>query len=809
MKFFNLKNTRYLVVLMPVFLVVAVSAIKIQQYLQQETPSTVTQTIQYTALGTNDFQRPDRAGIRPFHLPAPVRQIVTAKSSSPVKKKILKAKPVTAKVKRKTAQKKKRVEKQILNQPQHLHYIQPISLAENTKPSEQWRAKFSVAKVEAKKDSKPSWSHYLANFKTSEGFTLSKKLELLARNEEAIERRRAISLQEQMAQYPKQEPRLAATNNAPEKVIPAPAKPRVGLAKAVEASTATQMPPDQANLQKMFDEYSLDKLRDPDKVSVKQPPEDKITTTAQIASEDPPRLARVEQMEPSEYSASEYSDLVGVSQNMTSEQVDSQRPSGLHVLDQVSGRVSKTIAREMRRQGAPLVAPPRQKNTHPFPINWNPNAQNSAPVTLAQAGAQQAKCIPGMVGGNCSKNLRAPLNFAAPANRNAGKAKGRRGIVRIETYEYDLTKGEAQKLYGYKFRPFYNPHQSEVPDDQGVLTIERTTNSHSAIIGGGLHSHGTVPVNLDLVLENASSEQIPVIEVPLLETRSFRKFLESKNINSAGGHLLIKVSDSAMEFDIDKDPVDKIFLNEKMQEVKGSEPWSYVLFVGIEEGNLLLKYRVDRQFYTSKVIHIVDGEIYFEPGEMLENSIDTFEIVESDILAKKPRPLSIPSGEVLLFSNDSPSRSRGLHRHEFTNLMLPLGTRQYIELKHIDGSIFVGKWDHDTVEVPSRDFIAILLEQFEIPNFSQYCMVQFNLPSKHKLVEMTLTGQTGTDYLDRDVYYLETDGTFNDEPTVRAKKFFVVGKREGVFNLELEYASGVKDYLRSYCAKDTYIVEQV
>lgn len=56
---------------------------------------------------------------------------------------------------------------------------------------------------------------------------------------------------------------------------------------------------------------------------------------------------------------------------------------------------------------------------------------------------------------------------------------------------------------------------------------------------------------------------------------------------------------------------------------------------------------------------------------------------------------------------------------------------------------------------------------------------------------------------------LDNDGVFYKDFSANSERVFVLGEKQGVFNIKLEYVDGTVQFLQSYCSDATYLIEQL
>ena len=142
-------------------------------------------------------------------------------------------------------------------------------------------------------------------------------------------------------------------------------------------------------------------------------------------------------------------------------------------------------------------------------------------------------------------------------------------------------------------------------------------------------------------------------------------------------------------------------------------------------------------------------------------------------------------------------------------MIYPVGPRKYVEVKYDDlkESIFVGRWGHENVILPTEEYIAHVMGEFRGQARATSCMIQLNLTKQVK--NIAFNGQSKDHGMNLQIKVLDGDGIFYQDFSDRSERAFLLGQEEGTVNIAIDYIDGSSQYLQSFCSDATYIVEQL
>lgn len=343
-------------------------------------------------------------------------------------------------------------------------------------------------------------------------------------------------------------------------------------------------------------------------------------------------------------------------------------------------------------------------------------------------------------------------------------------------------------------------------DAEGVVEFENLLNSDYAVRKGTIFASGHYPLTTDFVLESSPTN----LTVPLITNESFAKMLESKNLTGIGGHILVELDELTedIELELDSNYEAKIFLDRNLRVVERSESdYSFIMFVGVASGNRIISFKTYKNQVTSKIIHVVEDEIYFDFNFYAEEVNDQIDFYEEHLLSKETGILSIDEDEIVDLAFETKFVKKTVNTIEAKKALYPVGTRKYYELSHLDEKVFVGRWGSSYIDVPSESYIRFAYSNFKGYPIEDSCLVQINLEKQAK--ELSYSGQTYKGQMLITPRILDTDGVFYSDLSDESKRIFLLGENQGSINVKVKYVDNSVDYLQTFCSKANYVVEQL
>ena len=383
------------------------------------------------------------------------------------------------------------------------------------------------------------------------------------------------------------------------------------------------------------------------------------------------------------------------------------------------------------------------------------------------------------------------------------------GKVNESVYEYSLDSinyrsKEYEKVHNFEVR--YADDQDDIAQDYGSGVIDQRIvhTGNLNIRRARFLTSGHYPIVTDLVFEGLDSK----ISIPTFELDSWDEIIRNNNLRGGGAQLLVELDQKTEDVELDENTKyqAKLYLNENLRVINRAESdYNYVLFVGADSGNTIVYFKLSNNKITNKIVHITEDEMYYEPNFYAEIKKDSVSFYKETLLSKCKSILPITSGSMKTWSYDGKIKKDTLNEFSINKMIYPVGTRKYMELNHLEESIFVGRWGKSNIVIPDENYINHVLGQFNVTG--NECLVQINLEKNVK--GFSLGAESYSGYMKTQEKFLDNDGNFYGDISGDTKKIFLMGEEQGIFNIKLEYTDGSIQTLQTFCSDNTYLVEQL
>ncbi len=373
----------------------------------------------------------------------------------------------------------------------------------------------------------------------------------------------------------------------------------------------------------------------------------------------------------------------------------------------------------------------------------------------------------------------------------------------------DIDTAKELNNFELRFKDDFNESYSD--DKNGEILISQQMSSSLLSRSALILRQGYVPTNFDLVYEDEGHGKVTNLSVPLISNENLYKLYSKYGGSvSEGGTILVELSDDTEDADIDVKHGKKVYLNDRFNTVKSEDyDFNYIMFLGVEQGNANLSFKLSDDSTVSKLVYVTESEVYYEPNYYFEKS-DNLSFYEINPLNQNSYERSVDKSEIRVLGEDASVSNLNNNTLKVAKTIIPLGSRKYYEVKHLEESIFIGKWDKQNVELPSEDYLRFILDQFDKAKLESSCMVQINLPKSKKVTthQVQFRDSRG-DHAIVDSLALDNDGMLYEDVSFNTTKIFVSASTKGIIDLKVSYDDGSVDYLKSFCSEDTYWVEQL
>lgn len=351
----------------------------------------------------------------------------------------------------------------------------------------------------------------------------------------------------------------------------------------------------------------------------------------------------------------------------------------------------------------------------------------------------------------------------------------------------------AETLYG----------ESHTDNSEGEVTLDFDLSSSMGVLRGTILKHGYMRTKVDLVLESGKYD----VQIPMIEQDTFSRFLDHEGIYGRGGYVLVRLPQRADTVEIDAGYETKIYLNENFKVVDQNDYYEFVLFAGVDPGNILLSYKNINEKVADKISHVVEDEVLFDSGILVDSEQLSFSLEEKNMLSRKNSSVDIHPDQINYFNRRTQASQQAVSNYSIQTPLRSLGMRDYLEMRHTQLPIFVGLWSNNKVELPSESFAYYIMESHQLNSLQNACMVQINLSKP--LRDAQFFGETKRGPMGVVQSYLDQDGEFNYDPSEMASHIFLVGDLQGTISGKLEYVDGTHDFIQTFCSNNTYLVEQL
>ena len=354
----------------------------------------------------------------------------------------------------------------------------------------------------------------------------------------------------------------------------------------------------------------------------------------------------------------------------------------------------------------------------------------------------------------------------------------------------------------FQFIPDHDKEKIFYSDEKNTVTLFPGKGPGEGILRGRLVSPNHIRTVVNLPVSGKEEEHF---DIPLVDEETLERYRE-RDGDPYGGFLLVRLSKKVEDVDVDNDYSFRIFLDEEFREVSQEDGYSYMLFMGIHPGVTILSYLLGDGKIAEKPIHISADELLYDFSVVERAHYETFELFQKNLFSSERRELVLGEKDIHYFNRDISPTKKGLNYYDIKRPPVPEGARNYLRLGHLEGTLYVGYGANRQLEIPDQDFIENIIEGFDVDDFSGVCLVQLNF--SEAVLHLGLNLNTARDSDDFDLIYLNRDGTFEEKPSLKTEKVFILGESPGVFSGGIEYADGRQSFFKSFCSLGSYLIEQ-
>ena len=290
--------------------------------------------------------------------------------------------------------------------------------------------------------------------------------------------------------------------------------------------------------------------------------------------------------------------------------------------------------------------------------------------------------------------------------------------------------------------------------------------------------------------------------------RSVRLPFNSRLFNHelGSGNLLVSIDHGISAVNIDKKFKKVLYFDDKFNEVEKRKA-SYYFFKGIGSGNYLLTVKFKNRKVFKQLFHLYKNETTFIHNKFYQASRTKLQIQKSNLLASTNSTfgLDIKSAKSLFKNKSLKNIGEGLFESK-PDIRLR-GHRQMFQIEDWREFFVHSSTGAKRINLPSKEYLNHFLKLINIEYLNDLCVIQINL--NDKLLASNFFGSDGEKNFDLDTYYLSDNGKIKTSADSNSKKIFILGYAHGIIDYRLSLEGNKSYFGQTFCAKDTYIIEQL
>jgi hypothetical protein len=446
----------------------------------------------------------------------------------------------------------------------------------------------------------------------------------------------------------------------------------------------------------------------------------------------------------------------------------------------VSANVSQVIQREMK---APAAKEPEDNSFTNFVDN---TVIASAPVKTPN---------------EYSKSVSALSSVAKP---NQSKIQEVNTHLTVRALAFNLQKGIEGDLADFDVQAMVetNDIQSSI---KGEAKYELSLGQKNNFKSLSLSSPDLIKTNVNLdVIANDMNEAT----VPMLNALSLEEVLIRKKIEGDGGMLLVKLAPEILSMNIDKKAQLQIALNENLEAIKDESKASYVLYVGISPGNVMVTLKTESGS-INYLTNVTTNELTYDAQPLSKKEKLKIELFNEELMSRALTPMNLMNDDLVSFSTAKTASKLTLNSYEFSDEMQKSDTQNYFEVKKGEMDLFFGFKNNSKVILPSISYQDEMMKVLGLKNPEESCVIQINLKDNKNLSSVRHLAYTTDGVESFNLVALDKDGSFGEDISDTTTKVFLKGDRQGSVKIEFKYTDDYVESLQTFCSQGVYLVEQL
>ena len=446
----------------------------------------------------------------------------------------------------------------------------------------------------------------------------------------------------------------------------------------------------------------------------------------------------------------------------------------------VSANVSQVIQREMK---APAAKVPEDNSFTNFVDN---TVIASAPVKTPNEYSKSVSALSSL------------------AKTNQAKIQEVNTHLSVRAMAFNLQKGVEGDLDDFDVQAMVetNDIQSSL---KGEVKYELSLGQKNNFKSLSLSSADLIKTNVNLdLIANEMNEAI----VPMLNALSIEQVLMRNKIEGDGGMLLVKLAPEIVSMNLDKKAQLQIALDVNLKAIKDESKASYVLYVGIVPGNVMVTIKTDGGL-TNYLTNVNANEMTYDAQPLSKKEKLKIELYNEELMSRALTPMNLMNDELVSFSTAKTASKLTLNSYEFSDEIQKSDTQNYFEVKKGQMDLFFGYKNNSKVILPSISYQDEMMKVLGLKNSEESCVIQINLKDNKNLSSVRHLAYTTDGVENFSLVALDKDGSFGEDISDTTTKIFLKGDRQGSVKVEFKYTNDTVESLQTFCSQGVYLVEQL
>jgi len=367
------------------------------------------------------------------------------------------------------------------------------------------------------------------------------------------------------------------------------------------------------------------------------------------------------------------------------------------------------------------------------------------------------------------------------------------GKVTLVPVVAHLEKGIDSNEHQFEYSYLYDENEREMANQEGKILI-----SQKGMVTGKVTNYRGIPTNVEIPNDGEMHY------VPILNYDGIAEYVEKNQIEAIGGYVLIELSDSFDDIEVDEKYTKKVFLSEKFKTVNSIEDARFVLFIAVAPGNVTIKYKIgSRSLSTIRLV--LEDEITYDSREVTSNKTELLTVNYRLPMGTKPVEMDIEDMRFEAFMTPTQLSRIGTNGIKATSEFKLRNTKSYFQIFSQGFNYFVSPENKKQIEIPTTELNKIVFGRIGLGTLENSCMVTVETNGKIQDFKASLATATGTQGLN--IYSLSENGQINYEIDETTQKIILVGQDQGEIHYSMTDMNGKKTNQKTYCSLGTYILE--